>query len=50
MEALGMPTFDELADANPTNLKIAKVEELRDQSIDMIQNVLGRYLFIQICS
>ena len=44
METLGMPTFDELVDADPTNLKISKVEEQRDQSVNMIQSMSQEYI------
>ena len=39
METLGMETFDELGDIDPTNLKIVEVEEQRDQSINIIQHI-----------
>ena len=39
MEVSGMPTFDEIVDTELANLKITEVEELRDQSVDTIQNI-----------
>ena len=46
-ERLGMLNFDELVDAYPTNLKISKVEEHRDQAANTIQNIsqIDIYLF-----
>ena len=38
-EVSGMPNFDEIVDTRLANLKITEVEELRDQSVDTIQNV-----------
>ena len=34
-----MPTFDELENLDPSNLKIAEVEEQQDQSVNIIQNI-----------
>ena len=39
MEVLGMPNFDEIVDTGLANLNITEVEELRDQSVDTIQNM-----------
>ena len=39
MEVSGMPTFDEIVDIELANLKITEVEELRDQSVDTIENI-----------
>ena len=36
MEALGMPTFDELENSNPKNLKIDGVEEKWKKSMNLI--------------
>ena len=44
MEVLGMPNFDEIVDIELANLKITKVEELRDQSVDTIQNMSQVYI------
>ena len=44
MEVSGMPTIDEIVDIELANLKITKVEELRDQSADTIQNMSQVYI------
>ena len=52
METLGMPTFDELANLDPSNLKIVEVEEQQDQSVNIIQNInqLDIFSFILLIS
>ena len=44
MEILGMPTFDQIDDADLANLNIDEVKELGDQSIDTIHNISQVYI------